>query len=142
MLWLNFSFLGDNEGDWTCDCKPGFLLDPATVKCHAAFSRGPCSKDYILVLTGVQNSIPQCIKNECRFGEVLYDGNCYPLNHEEACKKFSSILKRHVLLVANPSNSSSLICADENFIYECAENCCNSTKIGYQSICPENVQQI
>lgn len=80
------------------------------------------------------SSIPECVLNPCVTGEVLFNGNCFPLNGDEGCKPFSEYIGRKVLLVADPT-TSGLICADEDFLYECLRNCCMGSKREYRNIC-------
>jgi len=124
---------GDNEGDWTCDCKPGFLHYPQTGFCYEAHTQGPCKRDEVLVLAS-NARIPECVRNSCDHGLVRFDENCYPLHSDEGCKKFNAFIGRKVLLVPNPT-TASLVCADEDFFYECVKNCCVGSKREFRNIC-------
>lgn len=78
--------------------------------------------------------IPECVRNGCEHGKVRFSEDCYPLHSDEGCKKFNAFIGRKVLLVPNPT-TAGLICADEDFFYECVKNCCVGSKREYRNIC-------
>lgn len=97
------------------------------------FSIGPCNYNEILVLPK-GSRVPECVKNDCQYGNVRFDDECYPLHSEEGCRKFTAFIGRRVFLVPNPT-TAGLICADEDFLYECVKNCCVGSKREYRNIC-------
>lgn len=99
---------------------------------------GPCKGDEILVLAS-NARIPECVRNSCDNGRVRFNENCYPLHSDEGCKKFTAFIGRKVLLVPNPT-TASLVCADEDFFYECVKNCCVGSKREYRNICESSTE--
>lgn len=107
-LWLSafshisstfrFIFLGDNNGDWVCDCRPAYVYYPLTNKCYRAYTQGPCNKNEILVLPK-SKMIPICQRNECETGKVKYNGTCSVLESPDACTQPSKDRKTHRLYV-------------------------------------------
>lgn len=78
-------FLGDNVGDWVCDCDSGFLYYPKTSKCYKPFKQGPCAQREIIVLPP-QKAVPVCINNPCPTpNQVQYNKKCHPLLSPAAC---------------------------------------------------------
>lgn len=118
--WLNFSFWRIDRFDWN------IIL-------------GPCRRNEILrLLNRTKTNVPECVLNNCEYGQVSYIGNCYVLNGDEGCADYSKFIGRKVLLVADPT-TAGLICADEDFTYECVNNCCVGSKREFRKICrPEN----
>lgn len=82
------NLLGDNEGDWTCDCAPTFLYHPQTSRCWQAYSRGPCQRNEVLVLQS-SKAIPLCERNTCDEGKIKFYNVCSKLESHEACKQSS-----------------------------------------------------
>jgi len=132
---------GDNEGDWVCDCKPGFLHSPQfgtrNVSCFEAWTYGPCSTKELYVLNN--SSVPECILNECQVGQVYYQDGCYPLNAEDACIKFKEFIGRKVLLTVD-STTLKLTCSDEANRYNCKNNCCIGSKRYIDNVCEDKPQ--
>ena len=94
---------------------------------------GPCQYNEILVLPSY-TKVPECVRNTCEYGKVRFNEDCYPLHNNEGCKKFNALIGRKVLLVPNPT-TADLVCADEDFFYECVKNCCVGSKREYRNIC-------
>lgn len=114
--WLNFNFKSLNSF-------------------YANIISGPCKRNEILrLLHPTRTNIPECVVNECGYGQVSYMESCYALNGDEGCADYSKFIGRKVLLVADPT-TSGLICADEDFAYECVNNCCVGSKREYRKIC-------
>lgn len=86
------------------------------------------------------SSIPQCVKSSCKYGEVQYNGTCYPLNRGEACTDYKKMIGREVFLVAHPAKPE-LTCADDDFFYECRGMCCIGSKRGHKDICIKNTKR-
>ncbi|XP_031617858.1 uncharacterized protein LOC116337432 [Contarinia nasturtii] len=79
-----FLYPGDQEDDWVCDCRPGYIYHPSTNKCYAAYTKGPCNDQQFLVLER-PNVIPECQYNQCQDKHVLYKGACHQLNTAGPC---------------------------------------------------------
>lgn len=74
--------LGDNDGDWTCDCRPTFIYYPQTAKCYPIYTKGPCKPNQILNLPK-SKIIPVCERNACADGKVMYNNVCSELESAE-----------------------------------------------------------
>lgn len=80
------AYPADHHDDYVCDCKPGYLYDPGTRRCHAAQRQGPCARDHVLVLTPGSH-VPVCLRNPCRQGDgyVLLNTGCFRLGTAGPC---------------------------------------------------------
>ncbi|CAG4931827.1 unnamed protein product [Parnassius apollo] len=78
---------GDQQYDWICDCRPGYLYHPATDACWLAYQRGPCPKGQYLVLPKT-SVIPVCEINPC-IGDnlVMWHEKCETLGSFTPCGK-------------------------------------------------------
>ncbi|KAF2897802.1 hypothetical protein ILUMI_08389 [Ignelater luminosus] len=71
---------GDQKHDWVCDCGPGFIYLPSADGCFAAYRKGPCPDNQILILPKGK-VVPECVSNPCRTdGFVRYEDQCYELD--------------------------------------------------------------
>lgn len=91
-------FLGDQDGDWACDCRPTFVYHPQSGKCYAAFSKGPCRAREILILPQTK-SVPVCQQHTCNEGEVRFNNRCSTLESTDACPQPSKGVKNQRLVV-------------------------------------------
>lgn len=94
----SFVFVGDNNGDWACDCRPTYLYSPQSLRCYEAFTQGPCNQTSILVLPKGK-SVPVCVRNECGAGKVKYNNNCLKVGSYEGCKQAVKGAKTFILRV-------------------------------------------
>ncbi|CAK1552268.1 unnamed protein product [Leptosia nina] len=133
---------GDQEDDWICDCRPGYLYYPEKDSCWPAFRRGPCNDKEHLRLP--HNSIiPVCVKNPCNDGFVVWKGTCQRLGSTAPCK----IEFPPAVLWVN-ATTMSLGCVPLNFhirseiAYENAK-CPLGCKRHVQGLCvPETMPQV
>lgn len=105
-------FLGDNNGDWACDCRPAYIYYPQTLRCYEAYTQGPCKQNEILKLPQGK-FVPVCERNTCNVGQIRYENVCGKLGGYEACKQPSKGAKSFLLKV-NPT-TLQLNCTLPNF---------------------------
>jgi hypothetical protein len=120
-------FLGDNDGDWACDCRPAYLYYPQDGKCYEAFTRGPCISREILVLPKGK-FIPVCERTNCDDGKVRFLGACAKVGTYESCRQPRPPTKSHMLQVnattiqlycgLSTNNRGSELINEEEGIYE------------------------
>lgn len=138
------NLLGDNAGDWVCDCRPTYVYYPLTVRCYKAFSQGPCKQNEILVLPK-SKSIPVCERNTCDAGKVKFNNKCATLESSDVCKQPSKDRVTHRLYVSatnlqlecsfsTESRGSELIDEEEG-IYE-SNDCFTGGKRAQENSCP------
>ncbi|CAH2045648.1 unnamed protein product, partial [Iphiclides podalirius] len=76
---------GDQDSDWICDCRPGYLYHPGTDACWLAYKRGPCPAGQYLVLPKT-SVIPICDNNPCIADNlVMWQGKCEVLGVIAPC---------------------------------------------------------
>ncbi|XP_043462212.1 uncharacterized protein LOC122498511 [Leptopilina heterotoma] len=69
----------DNQTEWKCECKPGFLFDAKNSSCHEAYRQGPCSMEHYFILPPGEKEA-KCEKNSCLEDRLVpFDNECYPL---------------------------------------------------------------
>lgn len=99
---------------------------PEHQKCYAAYTRGPCNSNEILIRTESGGN-PQCVENQCPPGFVRFKNYCYQLNGEDACSDYVNLLGRPVFLVVNPT-TLQLNCLDGDDKFVCAGGCCKGSQ--------------
>lgn len=97
--------------------------------------KGPCGDNELFVLKNKTISqIPECIKNVCAPGKVLFGKRCVILNRENGCIQFKKLIGRKVVVAFN-SKSFRLTCITEDSSYECKRQCCDKTTKPQRKIC-------
>lgn len=133
-------FLGDNEGDWACDCKPTYIFHPQTSKCYQVYSKGPCRQNEILVLQK-RKLIPICEQNNCEDGKFRFNNICTRLESHDGCKQPNKDSKSQKLYLN--ATSLQLYCSfnipprftDEDSEYHDERDCPPSGKRSQQGLC-------
>ena len=111
---------GDVEGDWACDCKPGYIYHPLTNKCWESHKRGPCGENQMLVLNK-NNKIPLCLYNGCQQNFVHFKNACYQLGSLDPCLQEHG--PRPIMLIVD-ATTLELTCSDLHSIKCDRNDCC------------------
>ena len=124
---------GDREGDWACDCKPGYIYHPLSNKCWESHRRGPCSESQLLILNK-NNKVPECQYNVCPEQDlVFFKNSCYKLGSLEPCSQEHG--PRPIMLTVD-ATTMELTCSDLHSV-KCDNNiCCLGSKreVGHNCI--------
>lgn len=117
--------------DWWAE-----FLETSTSRSINCLSRlGPCKENEIFKLPNNNSSIPECFRNTCKSGLIMYREKCVELDSEEPCKEFTPYVGRKVYLVYKPS-TGELICESEDQKYHCSNYCCKGHKRNVNDVCP------
>ncbi|XP_053679525.1 uncharacterized protein LOC128730500 [Anopheles nili] len=71
---------GDNDNDWVCDCRPGYVYYPQNDSCYALYQQGFCEPGEYVDLAR-PSMLTKCTKNVCPGkNKVPYKERCVELH--------------------------------------------------------------